>query len=563
MSSLLLLFLLLPLSSSSLVLLLHFFRNSARYPVYPISKWKNSSLLGELTPIGLRQQYILGANTKKNYNLERIGRISAFATNHNRSIVSAFAHLMGLQPAKRSKKEEIGGRRALEEKKGKEFYYEAMDPDMNSYFTSNANEKDLKIEYDRENIVKESMGFSLNDNFFFRNLGKNFLEQNRVEKTNRHISPNENIYNDLEQNVFSYKDEGRILKESFDPYFEQEVINFDNSDLEVGGESTQTPIENREDLLLKGVRCKGFGILREEGRKEAKGEDIQVKYAKEFDSLRKIMKLPKMDYDKFYQVVDGLQSDLYLNNKLPSEIDLEFWQKIKYLYALYFPTRFFPNQKTINFANTLYFEEIISQMEDAIKEKSIKNVEKKEETTTTISDPNVILYSVHDINLSHLMLGLNITSLDCLMKNEKNEKELNCVTDFPIFASSLMLELHLNEIKGSYFVRVSYNGVPMNLSFPNSTECEYEEFKNKLKATTMNDFNDICFSEKIISKSIFNLDYTKKLMIYLVAIFETTLLLLLCLIFFKMKQVKFDHNSSLHQIFEMNIYQHPNEEIKK
>lgn len=553
MSTLFLLLLLLPFSSSSLVLLLHFFRNSARYPVYPISKWKNASLLGELTPIGLRQQYILGANTRKTYDLERIGGISVFTTNHNRSIISAFAHLMGLQP-KRNNKEETSGRRDLKENRSRNLEYDGLERNnLDLEITLTANEENLTQKNEGGKALKGSMNMSLNDDFFYKKNEQIFLKRKNVKNNLYKIN-----YDDFERNSFSLNDERRILREGLDPYFEQEVVNFDYSDIEKGGPVIEAPIENREDLLLKGVRCKGFGILREEGRKEAKGEDIQVKYAKELDNLRKIMKLPKMDYDKFYQVVDGLQSDLYLNNKLPSEIDLEFWQKIKYLYALYFPSRFFPDQRTINFANTLYFEEIISQMEHSIIEKTNKIFEKDEE-----NGPNVRLYSVHDINLSHLMLGLNITSLNCLLRNEKNDKELNCVREFPIFASNLILELHSDDNKGGYFVRVSYNGVPMNVCLTNSTECEYEEFKKKLKAMTMKDFDDICYSERITSKSIFNFDYTKKLIIYLVAIFETALLLLLCLFFFKMKQVKFDPNSSLHQIFEMNIYQHSNEEVKK
>ena len=97
----------LALSSGSLVYVIEVFRHGIREPVYPY--WNSlivNADFGELTPPGMRQQYLLGDAMRREY-IEELGFLSpeynsseffVESTNVNRTLMSALSHLQGFYP---------------------------------------------------------------------------------------------------------------------------------------------------------------------------------------------------------------------------------------------------------------------------------------------------------------------------------------------------------------------------------------------------------------------------------------------------------------------------------
>lgn len=78
-------------------MIIEFFRHGARYNAYPNMQYKNESLLsGELTEVGMRQQYELGVNLKAKYidELKLVNKsfnpnqFYIYSTNYNRTMDS-------------------------------------------------------------------------------------------------------------------------------------------------------------------------------------------------------------------------------------------------------------------------------------------------------------------------------------------------------------------------------------------------------------------------------------------------------------------------------------------
>jgi acid phosphatase len=95
------------LATSKLVYLAELFRHGARYTtanVYDANETKHMS--GNLTAVGMRQQYLLGSYLRKDY-LEALGLHSSFDANEvevfvdggsQRCVESAHAHMAGWFP---------------------------------------------------------------------------------------------------------------------------------------------------------------------------------------------------------------------------------------------------------------------------------------------------------------------------------------------------------------------------------------------------------------------------------------------------------------------------------
>lgn len=92
--------------SSKLLMVVEFSRHGAREPIYDFLKAKPFDSKGELTPVGMRQQYLLGQTLRTLY-IEKEQLLSpnyvpreiyVRSTNYNRTILSANSQLMGLFP---------------------------------------------------------------------------------------------------------------------------------------------------------------------------------------------------------------------------------------------------------------------------------------------------------------------------------------------------------------------------------------------------------------------------------------------------------------------------------
>jgi hypothetical protein len=92
-------------SKDDVVMIFEMVRHGSRAPLTPFgpkSAWVDAIGKGELTNVGIRQRYNLGLNTKARYanllnpNLKP-NEFFVYSTDYNRTIVSAYAHIQGLQ----------------------------------------------------------------------------------------------------------------------------------------------------------------------------------------------------------------------------------------------------------------------------------------------------------------------------------------------------------------------------------------------------------------------------------------------------------------------------------
>lgn len=94
------------LAFSKLLMVIEFARHGAREPIYDFLNSTPFDSKGELTPVGMKQHYLLGTSIRKLYvEQEKLlseqydqKEIYVQSTNYNRTILSAISHLYGLYP---------------------------------------------------------------------------------------------------------------------------------------------------------------------------------------------------------------------------------------------------------------------------------------------------------------------------------------------------------------------------------------------------------------------------------------------------------------------------------
>lgn len=90
-------------STDNVVFMVEMARHGARAPIHQVYEvdWVKYAGVGELTPVGQRQRYLLGLNTKERYplffqNKLKFNEYWTRSTFFNRTIMSAFSHHMGM-----------------------------------------------------------------------------------------------------------------------------------------------------------------------------------------------------------------------------------------------------------------------------------------------------------------------------------------------------------------------------------------------------------------------------------------------------------------------------------
>lgn len=93
----------------------------------------------------------------------------------------------------------------------------------------------------------------------------------------------------------------------------------------------------------------------------------------------------------------------------------------------------------------------------------------------------------HSSNTWPMLTQLNLTSAECITQKYNGDPvtALNCAIT-PIYASSLLFELHQDDSTSQLFIRVRYNGEYLNLCENRQTKCNYDDFIARLKATEVN-----------------------------------------------------------------------------
>ena len=118
-------------------------------------------------------------------------------------------------------------------------------------------------------------------------------------------------------------------------------------------------------------------------------------------------------------------------------------------------TEYETHDELVLFSNKL-FQEILTFFTDTIEQ-------------TGLNDRKMLFYSGHDTNILALLSIFNLTSFECIHKNETTK---TCIHEV-LFASQVILELEKN-LLGKYFVHVIYNGVEYNIC--DGQVCTWEQF---------------------------------------------------------------------------------------
>ena len=178
------------------------------------------------------------------------------------------------------------------------------------------------------------------------------------------------------------------------------------------------------------------------------------------------------------RIYDVFQTDIYSNKRLPEGITEELWKNLTFITNMHLYYVKYGTLEQQRFHNTPFFDEIMNNFDDKINNKTSFKFK---------------MYSSHDMTLAFIMTGLNITSYQCIEDIfRNNETDSNNCFGYPEFASNMLIELHLSEIDDKYLVMVRYNGEYVKLCEKNTIICDYQEFKQRLKAFQIEDFAKTC-----------------------------------------------------------------------
>lgn len=127
------------------------------------------------------------------------------------------------------------------------------------------------------------------------------------------------------------------------------------------------------------------------------------------------------------------------------------------------------SEKLAHIISTPIAAAVIDKMEKAISGK--------------LDNKKMSIYSGHDTNVAPMLSFLNLSSADCVRRKYRNETVVgNCGEPVP-FASNVIFELHQNDAApSSHYVRVKYNGAYYELCEKRQTQCDFNEFKSRVRA---------------------------------------------------------------------------------
>jgi len=192
------------------------------------------------------------------------------------------------------------------------------------------------------------------------------------------------------------------------------------------------------------------------------------------------------------RLYDVFEADRYYNKRLPQNLTTELWNNLTFVsnMNLYYVKLGGSDQQ--KFQATPFFKEIIDSFDNKLS-----------------AAPNTIkfkMFSAHDMTLSYLLTGLNLTSYECLEEvfRTGETKEKHCFS-YPEFASNMFIELEEDDLTGEKMVRVKYNGENVNLCERESFVCEYAEFKQRLEGFMIEDFKSVCKNRAKSENNIFTI----------------------------------------------------------
>ena len=203
--------------------------------------------------------------------------------------------------------------------------------------------------------------------------------------------------------------------------------------------------------------------------------------------------------ERSYLIADSLLSDYY-NAEMPIlDENSEIFRFCKIANSLH-SFVFYPDEATTLLSLAPFYRMILKQLEKRINPKLLK------------PGKNIDVFDLFSVNQAVLLAHLDLlgkTSLKCTKKKLESATLLdnndNC-WEAPHVASNLIFELSKRkEDKERYFVRMIYNGTPVDFCESGDAnsgyECEFKEFKRAVEGTFKGiEEDDKCQVEKSFSK---------------------------------------------------------------
>jgi hypothetical protein len=248
-------------------------------------------------------------------------------------------------------------------------------------------------------------------------------------------------------------------------------------------------LDQEKDMLLNYANlCPTYQILKNQQEKKQLFQDLNVEFKETLEHMQEIFKTTDSspwNITKVSRFVTNIYADIYKNNPLPEGLTSDIWRNMTVIKDLERQYVELGSDLQRKFMGTPLFKEIQKYFLDKINNPD--------------SDLKYVFFSGHYLTLTPLMVGLNITNLECLINKFHGlpDDHLNCENGYPIYASQILIELHSRVMETGmkkHFVKVIYNGKEMNLCEKGKIECEFEEYNNRIqKEIIVNDFNKLCY----------------------------------------------------------------------
>lgn len=222
---------------------------------------------------------------------------------------------------------------------------------------------------------------------------------------------------------------------------------------------------------------------------EQKRSDFYKTIIEEFENntlatLRSLLNITNtINLDVVTGVNDVFINDIFANKPLPN-LSEEFFRNMTYMYTMNLFYTYYGTWAQRKFITTPIFHDFLSHFQSKIQ------------NTTT---KKWIMYSGHDSTLGYIYSGLNISNYECLLQlwRHNSTDHVNC-EPYPAYASSLIIELHQNELK-EFVVKMKVNGIYINVCDRIGQECSWEEFSRRLEEFAVPNYEELC-NNQILEK---------------------------------------------------------------
>ncbi|EAR82335.3 histidine phosphatase family (branch 2) protein (macronuclear) [Tetrahymena thermophila SB210] len=399
------------MKKSTLKLVVQIYRHGARYPIYDktYDAAEQKKMNGELTPVGIRQQFELGRKLRAEYITSSRAFLSTSynpqelyvrSTDVTRTLMSAESQLAGLYP----------------------------------YGTG-------------PKIPTQVQGYSADQKKQILDAPYKFFDQS--------------ISQDM-------TDDANAIPNGYQPI------------------PIHTISQNQDKLLLgMSYGCPNSQKWTAQNKQSDEWKRINKELSDTISKFAKIMikdetQLASFDLTSLQQNMDTLISDYFQGRDIPTEMkDKDFWEKIEQLLYLEIHLELLKTKQQKQVSITPFFNSLIGYFE-----KKLNNT----------APYKWYMHSAHDTTTSMILVGMNLTSWECMERYHTNQlqKDEVCIYQPTTYATNLMYELREDPDTHQNFVMFSMNGQYLPICDQTSKYCDYEEFKRRIAQQVVPDFDQQC-----------------------------------------------------------------------